>query len=341
MKSNNSKILGSNTGQKINKLGRSEKQIPSIKEKISSIINRVKGMFCFNIYLPSLPSKSNIINYLKTWTIPSSCEDRGERLEEEEKRLREKSNIFAPDFCNAKICSTLKDIFIEKGIKQPISFVYRLSKMSGLYGNFTNRKSPPGFDVFFINGVDNTLRLSLLNVKYLSNLLGGIDIISIFNATHGIFKDLYETFLNCLGFNSEPVRILKSAWIEYFKNNPNNKILQVCHSQGSVIVYNALKEVSEEIRKKIKVVCIAPLKPMKNNKCGGVKNYISNKDIWINGLFYLKVPDWKRCSIVQSSNYIIFNILQEHRFHCNTYARKLVSQYRRFFQATQPVDICC
>ncbi|MFQ5730231.1 MAG: hypothetical protein ACE5GN_07710, partial [Waddliaceae bacterium] len=54
--------------------------------------------------------------------------------------------------------------------------------------------------------------------------------------------------------------------------------LQLCHSQGAVHVRNALETYDEELRKRIRVVAVAPLAYINPDTCENVVHLISEGD---------------------------------------------------------------
>jgi len=63
-----------------------------------------------------------------------------------------------------------------------------------------------------------------------------------------------------------------------YKNDPNAKILHVCHSQGALHTRNALNKLPKELRKHIQVVAIAPAGYILEDLCETATHYVSSKD---------------------------------------------------------------
>ncbi len=133
--------------------------------------------------------------------------------------------------------------------------------------------------VGFINGIHNTFEWAEGSAKLIANY-GGIKTTNVYNPSHGIFLDLRESFWNWCEYNTRPVRKLHKLWDQFFKEhekeNPGKaRFLMFCHSQGAVLVKNALKGYDPVLRKQIDVVCIAPGGFPNPEHCGSLKVYMT------------------------------------------------------------------
>jgi hypothetical protein len=112
-------------------------------------------------------------------------------------------------------------------------------------------------------------------------LAGGYNVHGAYNATHGKAIDAYEYAFNRLGVATPPVRCLHEKWDAFFaKADPGVPILQICHSQGAVLLRNALMSYPVELRKRIIVVAIAPGAYISKRLCKDVTHYVTkwNRD---------------------------------------------------------------
>ena len=134
-----------------------------------------------------------------------------------------------------------------------------------------------------INGINTHFEGSTSHGRYLNQLSGGQNISWIHNQSHGSFVDLAEVVIaNYLGLSPNTGSLLVEQWREFLyqnRNNPHAKFLQFCHSQGSIHVRNALKTASEEVRKRVIVVAIAPAVVVPKELCYDSRNYMSKKDV--------------------------------------------------------------
>lgn len=100
---------------------------------------------------------------------------------------------------------------------------------------------------------------------------------AVWNATHGIATDLLEARRNIFGVEAtEPSRLLAEAWLEFHDlhaDDPDARILQICHSQGAAHVRNALLLVPAQIRARVEVVAIAPGAYIPEELCARVVHY--------------------------------------------------------------------
>jgi hypothetical protein len=136
----------------------------------------------------------------------------------------------------------------------------------------------------WINGMANSFDDFKASGLYIQKLAGGSQVSGIYNHSHTIAVDLLEAAcLNHL-FEYSPVtaKLLQKEWQdfhEYNADNPNAKLLQICHSQGAIHVKNALQNCPAEIRDRIIVIAIAPGAIVPDKLCFKAYNYASERDI--------------------------------------------------------------
>jgi RHS repeat-associated protein len=132
--------------------------------------------------------------------------------------------------------------------------------------------------VLFINGIQNEESDWIANAKHISELMGDINVRGVYNETHGMDMDLRECDLGLTGVATKPAILLAKLWEKILTENPDEEIIQVCHSQGGIHVFNALELINPELRNRISVVAIAPAKFVPRDKAGYAINYISGHD---------------------------------------------------------------
>lgn len=136
--------------------------------------------------------------------------------------------------------------------------------------------------IAWINGINNTLQESKESASYIHSLAGGLTVSGIYNCTHGPVVDVLEAaFLNHQGYSPNTAELLQDEWTKFHeanRNNPNAKLLQVCHSQGAIDVKNALTGSSPEIQNRVIVVAIAPAAVVPRHLCFQSYNYASEND---------------------------------------------------------------
>ena len=126
----------------------------------------------------------------------------------------------------------------------------------------------------FINGIWADFKGAKSSAQYLSRLAGGHNIHGVYNATHGIDVDIYESGLGLNYIATEPVRQLHKMWNSFFeKSSANAKFLMISHSQGAIHVRNALLDYPPELRERILVVAIAPAAYIYQETCASIIHY--------------------------------------------------------------------
>ena len=138
----------------------------------------------------------------------------------------------------------------------------------------------PYSNLGFINGNGNQLKDCMENAEILSRFSGGLDIHCTYAATHGPFYDAWKSARGLLfGESTRPVRLLHEAWNEFFDHAPPGAhYLQTCHSNGAIILRNALIDFPAELRERIHVIAIAPGAYIDAKICASVRHYVSERD---------------------------------------------------------------
>ncbi len=135
-----------------------------------------------------------------------------------------------------------------------------------------------------VNGINTSLQEARLHQVYLQSLVAedvGIDF--IYNHSNSAPVDVLEMLaLNYFGFSPNVEHLLKASWEEFHEYNrayPERKILQICHSQGAIHVYNALSHSSKEITDRLIVLSIAPAKIIPCDFCYLSLKFASKNDL--------------------------------------------------------------
>jgi hypothetical protein len=119
---------------------------------------------------------------------------------------------------------------------------------------------------------------------------GGYNIHITYNETYNSSADISRA-INELSnrYESKAVNILKNEWVDYLSKNDSNRYLQICHSEGAIIIRNALEKTPKDMRNRIDVIAIAPAAYIDENLCNSRVHYVSNRDLVpyldINGYF--------------------------------------------------------
>ena len=163
--------------------------------------------------------------------------------------------------------------WIEKRVQNPIK---------GSKAFETQGVQQPHCYIGGINGMNTSSRQAQEHAVYLKKLALDHKISWVYNRSHGAPADLAEVFaLNYLGYSPNTASLLLKNWRAFDEANkdcPDAKLLQFCHSQGSIHVNNALKRASPELCNRVIVVAIAPAKVISPSRCFKAMNYASKKD---------------------------------------------------------------
>ncbi len=134
-----------------------------------------------------------------------------------------------------------------------------------------------------INGMNNSKEDIFSNMQYLLSFVPDQSIDWVHNRSHGSVVDLAEIFaLNYWGYSPNTERLLSENWTAFHEENkdrPHAKYLQVCHSQGTIHVRNALAKLPKDIRDRVMVVAVAPAAVVPKESCFRSFNYACKGDI--------------------------------------------------------------
>lgn len=188
----------------------------------------------------------------------------------------------------------------------------------------------PKGQVGFINGMATKESIAKDHAIYLAKLAGGYNIHAVYNPTHtapidiiGCADELYNYSITA------PVHKLHQNWNAFFKNAGGKELyLQICHSEGAILVRNALLRYPEHLRKRIIVVAIAPGAYISQEMCYRSDHYISTRD-------FVPLFDKSGRKICQDT-IVRLNPHAEagrhdHNFQSKTYIESLIKELRKYF----------
>ncbi len=133
--------------------------------------------------------------------------------------------------------------------------------------------------IFFQNGINCSKSGAEKRARMLSQYAGGVNIHVNYNETRGFVYDLGRSILELkFAASAKAVNNLKEQWYDFFSQDDENCALQFCHSEGVIIVRNALDSMDKKVRKRIIVVAIAPAALIDKRLCHSVHHYISKRE---------------------------------------------------------------
>jgi hypothetical protein len=191
--------------------------------------------------------------------------------------------VLSPCFCNSSLLSRLfKILFVKPKSKencpsQKHSYDFNLENLSLSMSKNYDLKKPEleKGEIGFINGILTDFQEAETHAFFLSSLAKGHNIHGVFKARRPLNLELFESLSP---FDSPPALLLQKQWKKFFSQNPDLKYLQICHSQGALHVQKALMGLTEEERKRIVVVAIAPQVIISKRLCYTADNYLSTHD---------------------------------------------------------------
>ncbi len=156
---------------------------------------------------------------------------------------------------------------LEKNIQHP-------SQMFHLY-----RKELKCGQINFTNGMGCHISGADPNARLISDSSAqGYNIHGTFSATVSPLWDLLSAVLGQGGTCTPPIIQLLEQWQDFFEKDGSSKILQLCTSRGAIEVNNALKELPNELRKRVIVITIAPACLISTDDCHRAVNLVIESD---------------------------------------------------------------
>ncbi|MEI8124350.1 MAG: RHS repeat-associated core domain-containing protein, partial [Parachlamydiaceae bacterium] len=124
-----------------------------------------------------------------------------------------------------------------------------------------------------LNGMGNTYKQALENTMHISDLCGGYNVHAVYGATRGFRNDLITCGLGMMQIDTGPPGLLQERWKGILDKDPNAYILHFPHSRGCIETDIGLSRLTEELRKRITVVAIAPGGFIDEEACAQLTHY--------------------------------------------------------------------
>ncbi len=186
-------------------------------------------------------------------------------------------------------------------------------------------KGHSGHHILFINGIKTTFASFLKHLDYIHELDPRSTLHGVYNSTKNFEKDIFETHLGLCDIQTPPVQILKEALLALFREKSVQKLTIICHSQGAIHTYNALKTLPMEIKSWVKVVAVAPAKFITRDEAWNSINALTSDD-FVPSLQYLYGYTKKNAYIVDLVSKKDSEGL--HSFQSTTYKEFLLANIR-------------
>lgn len=171
---------------------------------------------------------------------------------------------FLPNSPTKKAWTSSSKDFLIGGLVNPANGQFSLAE--SVYEVGTNELKAG--KILFVNGINNNLEDAMHHASKLSNLGGDVKITGIHNKTNTIGIDLLECSISNLYIPFIPSFLLHSQMRDFHNTrNPEEKMMILSTSAGSIHVRNALKLSTDEIRNRVISLAIAPAAIINDNLC--------------------------------------------------------------------------
>jgi hypothetical protein len=169
----------------------------------------------------------------------------------------------------------------QKLVKENRDYLYKiLAAKDACHVDLGRPELSGGGRIGFVNGIDTTMEEEIEFLNLISDICGGYNVYGVYHQTLGPVNDILAAAAEVSDpyFASPAVKEVIKVWEDFFQNDQVNCFLQICTSQGSAIVRNALTLMPLEKRKRIIVVVTAPAAVIDDKLCYQVDHYISIHD---------------------------------------------------------------
>ena len=209
--------------------------------------------------------------------------------------------------------------------------------------------------IYYANGVDTLYEYQQGSCQFLSKLAGGSDIHYSYNPTNGLALDVARCYTEKFGFIppymavascatgiqfAKPYQSIASqAYVEQWTRfheqaGPNDKLLQICHSEATMQIKIGLENSPPEVRNRIIVLAIAPSEFISKTKCFDVQHYVSHD--------FIPYTDFRGFARAREEGTVTFLTpvpgavaLFDHSFRSPTYRPALEKHIENFTKAYQ------
>ena len=158
------------------------------------------------------------------------------------------------------------------GYSEDIENYYTINNPSRKY-DLGRPELPNGLMITFINGMSNTYNSATKSAEYLSDLSGGYNVHGVYSSSTNPYSDITMSLIAYNHIDLGVMGRIHEIWNDHFDKYPDSYILHFCHSRGGIDSRNSLLGYSEERRKKIIVVAIAPAAYIYRETCAMVVHY--------------------------------------------------------------------
>ncbi len=182
---------------------------------------------------------------------------------------------------------------------------------------------PEGAWIGFCNGIRNIPEQATENLIHLSDLSGGYNLHGMYRGSRNTMVDLLGCWMGYQGTVTDAVRVIHQAWNEQFDKVPDSLLLHFCTSGGAISTKQALIEYSEERRKNIRVVAIAPADYISRDLCHSVRHYEAH--LWRDAIPWIRWKErWKNRDTIKVLPSHPTADLHDHSFQSKTFEESIL-----------------
>ncbi|MGE3953595.1 MAG: RHS repeat-associated core domain-containing protein [Parachlamydiales bacterium] len=142
-------------------------------------------------------------------------------------------------------------------------------------------KLPNGTSIHYQNGINTTRGQAMDNMRYLSKICGGHNVICEYNPTQGGVSDVRRVMVEMFfGVATKAVEVtVNSLRADWNQSKKIGGMLDFSHSAGTTVQRNALMLMTTEERERIYPVCLSPSSYIRRELNSHAVHYASKRDI--------------------------------------------------------------
>ncbi|MDN3504503.1 MAG: hypothetical protein P0S95_02870, partial [Rhabdochlamydiaceae bacterium] len=184
---------------------------------------------------------------------------------------------------------------------------------------------PPWGATVYVNGIQNSLECCKSNALYLSDTLGGTKVHAIYNPSYSHFRDGCNVIRDkCFRVSSNPSMELIQRYVYLQKKlKPDQLILTVPHSYGSLVTRNALRMCPKWITERVTVLGVAPAGSVDKKYCQSFENLFRDCDAVVYLDLFNMIRRCRHYTAVAPHESLIIRNIGDHSFQSPSYKNHL------------------
>ena len=194
-------------------------------------------------------------------------------------------------------------------------------------------KESSNFSFVYVNGIHTNFEGAWNNAEVISRYSGGYNVMGVYNATHGMEKDLTKCRMG-LEYNAayEPTMMLKNVCSNLLQQDKAHQIMIICNSGGAICTRNFLLDAPSYMQRQISVLAIAPAAFIPESMCRRVRHFVSKNDFipWMSDDVVKKAR--QEGTLLHLRRHPKAPFFPDHAFNSPTYEKPMRDEIKQFIE---------